>query len=240
MGQPTPPGDMPLFEGLGTEWNDIVGAIPEDRRAELAPKIKERLSAYEPLKQYEDFQKSGISPDQIGTALNIFTMIENEPRKIYEAIGQHLGITPQQAKEAVEEMEQTTDGEDPRLKTMQQQIDTLAQIAIAQKQMTVQERQAAEQDAAIEKDMNDLRKKYGDEVDEEEILMRMLHKDMTAEQAFQDYSGKVTAIRQKRPSPMIIGGGGTVPPRQIDPRKLDSVQTKNLVAQMFEHANNER
>src|SRR5690349_3195645 len=104
MGQPTPPGDMPLFEALGTEWNDIVGALPEDRRAELAPRIKERLDRYEPLKAYENFHKSGISSDQISTALNVYNVLENKPREVYEAIGQHLGITAKQAQEVVDEL----------------------------------------------------------------------------------------------------------------------------------------
>jgi len=234
MGQPTPPGDMPLFDGLGSEWNDIVGALPEDKRAELAPRIKERISAYEPLKSYEDFHRSGITPDHISTALGVFSLIENKPREIYDAIGQHLGLTPQEAKAAVKTLEKEME-EDPRIQTMQQQIDTLAQIALAQRQHTTQEQQLAEQEAALEKEMSSLKSKYGD-FDEEEIIMRMIHKDMSAEQAFQEYANKISELRKTRPSPMVIGGGGVVPQRKLDVTQLDNMGTKNLVAQMMQHA----
>lgn len=241
MGQPTPPGDIPLFEGLGVEWNDIVGALPEDRRAELAPRIKERIDSFTPLKQWEDFQKSGITPEHAGTALNLFSIIENNPRQVYDTIGQYLNITPQQAKAVVEQAQQLENepDSDPRIQTLQQQVETLAQIALAQRQMTTREQQIQEQDAAIESEISALKTKYGDDVDEEEILMRMLHKDMTAEQAFQEYSGKVTSLRQRRPAPMLMGSGGIIPRKAINPTKLDSAGTKDLVAQMMQRAMDE-
>lgn len=242
MGQPTPPGDMPLYEGLGADWNDIVGAFPEDQRAELAPKLKERISAYETqlqsYKPWDDLQKSGVTPEHASSALQIFSTIENNPREVYETIGKYLNITPAQAKEVVKEVQQGDD-EDPRIVKMQQQLDTMAQVMIAQRQQTTQEEMAAQQDAAIEKELTELKKKHGDDVPEDEILMRMLHKNMTAEQAFEEYSSRVSQIRSTRPSPMIMGSGGTVPSRRIDVTKLDNVQAKNLVTQMLEHGNNE-
>jgi hypothetical protein len=237
MGQPTPPGDIPLFDGLDASWNDIVGAFPEDKRAELAPKLKERISQYEPLKQWEDFQKSGVSPDHVSTALNVFSVIENNPREVYEAIGKHLGISTQQAKEVVEEI-QEGDEDDPRIASLQQQVETLAQIAIAQRQQENQSQMAAQQDAAVDKEIKAAMAKYG-EVPEDELIMRMLHKGLTAEQAHQEYTGRVTEIRKTRPSPFVLGTGGQVPTKTVDVKKLDNQGTKALVAQMMEHANAE-
>lgn len=242
MGQPTPPGEMPLYEGLGTEWNDIVGALPEDRRAELAPRIKERLGAFEPLKQWDDLQKSGITPDQANTALSIFNIIENDPRKVYETIGKHLGITPQQAQAAVKEVEKTAEeaGIDPRILTMQQQIDTLAQIAIGERQQSVAEKAIKEQDALLEKSLSDLKSKYGEDIDEEQIIMRMVHHDITPEQAYKDWSEMVTKIRARRPAPILMGSGsGAIPSRAIDPTKLSNQDTKSIVAQMLQNASDE-
>ncbi|MFY3741638.1 MAG: hypothetical protein HMLIMOIP_002096 [Candidatus Nitrosomirales archaeon] len=243
MGQPNPPGDnVPLIEGLDSSWNEIVSAIPEDRRTELGPKLKERITAttsqYEPLKQWEDLQKSGITPDFAGTAIGLFNLIENDPKQVYEAIGKHLNITPAQAKEVVEEV-QDGDQDDPRIQRMEQQLETLAQIALAQRQMTAQEQQAAEADAAVDKELSDLKSKVGD-FPEDEIVMRMLHKDMTAQQAYEEYSGRVSELQKRRPAPMLMGQGGSIPSRAIDVKKLDSKETKNLVAQMLESANVER
>lgn len=238
MGQPTPPGDVPLVEGLGSEWNEFVSAFPEDKRAELGPKLKERVSGYESLEPWREFQKSGITPEHADTAINLFSLIENDPKQVYEAIGNHLGITPAQVKEAVKELEEVSD-DDPRVATLQQQVDTLTQIMLAQRQMTAQEQQAAEQDQALNEELEGIKKKYGD-VPEDEILMRMLHKNMTAEQAYEEYTGRVSEIQKRRPAPMIMGSGGVVPNRAIDVKKLDNAQTKSLVAQMLDHANAER
>jgi hypothetical protein len=239
MGQPNPPGDIPLVEGLDPSWNEFVQYVPEDKRAEFAPKFKERISAYEPLKQWEDLHKSGITPDQAGTALNLMTTIENNPKEVYETIGNYLNITPAQAQEVIEEI-QDGDSDDPRIQRLEQQLDTLAQIALAQRDMTVQEKQAQQEDAKLEKEISDVIAKYGDDVPEDEILMRMLHKNMTAEQAYQEYSGRVSEIRKTRPAPRLMGSGGNVPNNAIDVTKLTTPQTKNLVAQMLDHANAER
>jgi hypothetical protein len=236
MGQPTPPGDLPLIEGLDSSWNDIVSAFPEERRAELGPILKDRISAFEPLKAYEDFHKSGITPDQINTSLNIHSIIEKNPREVYETLGKHLGITAEQAQEVVEELDET-DSDDPRIAQLKNQVDTLTQIALAQRQQTTAEQIAAENDARLDSEIAAVKKKYGDDIPEDQLLMRMLHKDMTAEQAYQDYSTFVDEVRKRRPAPMIMGAGGTIPAKAIDPKKLNSVETKNLVSQMLEHAN---
>lgn len=240
MGQPTPPGDMPLVEGLGPEWNDIVSAFPEDVRSEIAPKLRERVSQYESqIEQYrpwEEFNKSGITPEHAQTALGLFSTIENNPREVYETLGKHLGISPQQAKEVVEDLDEA-DQTDPEIQRLKQQVDTLAQITLAQRQQETQAQIQQEQDEKLESELAEIKKKYGNDVPEDEIVMRMLYKDMTAEQAYQEYSSYADEIRRRRPAPMVLGSGGAVASRAIDPRKLDSPGTKSLVAQMLDHAN---
>lgn len=234
MAQPNPPGDAPLFEGLGSEWNDIVGAFPEDRRAELAPKLKERLSPYEALEPWKDFHSKGIKPEQVNNALNLYNFIETNPRDVYEAIGQSLNITPAQAEKVVEELD-NADQDDPRIAALQHKVDTLAQITLAERQQVTQQKIAEEQDRKIEAEINEVKKKYGD-IDEDEILMRMAHKGMTADEAAQEYMGRVSEIQKRRPAPFVLGGGGTVPNKQLDPTKLSGADTKSLVAQMMDHA----
>lgn len=241
MGQPNPPGDIPLVEGLGTEWNDIISAIPEDRRAEFGPKIKERLSGYEPLRQWEDLQKSGITPDHVGTALNIYHVIENNPREVYETIGKHLGITPQQAKEVVKEVQEEVDSGNtsPELVALQNQVNILAQIALAQRETEQSASVAAQQDKLLEDEMTALKNRHG-EFPEDEIIMRMLHKELSAEEAYNDYMSHVTEIQKRRPAPFVMGSGGAIPRQPLDVTKLTGPETKNVVAQMLGQANNER
>lgn len=243
MGQPTPPGDSPLYEGLGSEWNDVISAWPEEQRATLAPKLKERIDAYEPLKQWDTFQKSGITPEHVGTALDLFSVIENNPREVYDTLAKHLNITPAQAKEVVKEVQAGNNSENetnPEIATLKQQVETMAQILMAQRQQSSQAQLAAEAETAIENEIKAVKKKYGDSVDEEEIIMRMLHQNMTAEQAHQAYTNKVTEIQKRRPAPFVMGAGGNIPSNSIDVKKLSGQDTKSLVAQMMSQANAER
>lgn len=236
MGQPDmPPGNMPLIEGLDSSWNEFVQYVPEDKRSEFAPKFKEKVSEYESLRGWGDLAKSGVTPDHADTALRVFASIENNPREIYETIGKHLGITPAQAEAIVEEIEES-DSDDPRIKTMQEQLNTMQQIMVAQRNMTVQQQAAAEQDKVLNDELSGLKKKYGD-FPEDEVVMRMLHKNMTAEQAYAEYDSRSAELRRRRPAPQLLGAGGQVPSNAIDPRKLDSADTKKLVAQMMEHGN---
>lgn len=244
MGQPNMPtpqdSNVPLIEGLGPEWNDIVGAIPEEQRAVIAPKLKERITSYESLKPWEDFAKQGVTPELARTSIDLYKVIENNPREVYETIGKHLNITPAQAQQAVEEMQEEIDegdDDDPRIKKLQQQVDTLAQIALTKNQQEIQAKAQADADAKLEQEIVAVKKKYGDDIPEKHIIMRMLHLDMTAEQAAQDYIKEVEDIRSRRPAPWVLGGSGNaVPNKQIDPTKLSGQETRNVVAQMFQHA----
>jgi hypothetical protein len=243
MGQPTPPGDNPLFEGVPSEWNDVISALPEDQRATFGPKIKERLSSYEPLKQWERFSQAGITPDLADVALKVYDVIEKDPRSVYDTLATHLGITPEQAKEVVKEVQQQQPPannlpDDPRLQTMQQQIETMAKVMISQREQTVQEQQAQEADTAIANEIEAVKKKYGDGVNEEQVIMRMLHKGITAEQAHNEYAAMVTDIQKRRPAPFVLGSGGQIPPSSIDVKKLGHQDTVNLVAQMMAQGNN--
>lgn len=249
MGQPTPPGDIPLYDGLGSEWNDIVGAIPEDKRNELAPKLKERIDQYEPLKGYNDFHKSGLTPDKLSTAYNLQQFIESNPRQAYDAIGNFLGITPQQAQQAVEEaqgqgQEEETPPEidallnDPRYKTLQDQVQTLMQLTVVKDQQERQNQQAAEADKLVEKELSDLKKKHGD-FPEEEIIMRMVNKNISGEQALQEFNALADSLR-RRPAPFLMGNGGQVPTNKIDVTKLTDKDARGLAAQMMQQAVNEQ
>ncbi len=250
MTYPTPPGDnVPLYEGLDPSWNDIVSAFPEDQRAELAPKLQQRISSieekYKPLQAWEDFSKSGITPEHATTALNIYSMVENEPRKIYEELGKYLGVTPQQVQQAVEQQQNNEiedDGVDPRLSTMEQQLQTLMQIKAAEFQQQQEAQRRAEAEASIEKEWSALKKKHPEitDRDEGEIFMRATQLDLNLEQAYEHYRNWISEIRQSRPAPMIMGSGGSVPTPGIDVKKLDSAQTKNIVAQMLAAANNQQ
>lgn len=235
MGQPTPPGDIPLYEGLSPEWNDILGALPEDKRAEFGSTIASRTKVSEDYTRWDDLNKSGITPEQASHALNVNSIIENRPQEVYDILAKHLGITPAQAKEVVEEVEETDD-DDPRYKQMKTQLDTMSQILLAQNEASTKAQREAEGDAAIKKELDAVKVKFGDDVNDDQILMRMYTKGLSAEEAHKEYMDEVSTILKRRPSPMVLSGGGIVPNKPLDPTKLSGSETKNVVADMLRHA----
>lgn len=238
LNDPTPPGNAPLYEGLGSEWNDIVGAFPEDKRAELAPKLKERIDAFEPYKQWDDLQKSGITPQQASEALDISNLINSNPKAVYDKIAEFLGITAQQAQEVVEEVEEAEEAGDSRYEAMKKQLDVLSQIIIQERQSQTQAQLQSQADAALEKEIAAVKKKFGD-VDEDQILLYMGRGDLTAEQAYEAYTKRDAEIRSRRPAPTLLGSGSAVPRQPVDYTKLSNEDTKKWVAQMLEHSRNE-
>lgn len=245
MGQPTPPGEnVPLIDGMDASWNDIVSYIPEDKRAEFAPKFKERVSQFDSYRQWDDFNKSGITADQAKSAINLYNMVETQPQQAYEIIGKHLGITPQQAQQAVEDLEEENDGSqelddifnDPRFKTLAQKNEAMAQILLQQHQSSQQAQMAAEADAALDAEIKDVLKKNGSDIPEEEILMRMAHFNMSAQEAFDHASNRASEYRRRPPAPRLLGSGGNIPANRIDPTKLDKQGVKSIVAQMMQQS----
>lgn len=233
----TPPGNTPLIEGLGPEWNDFVSAFPEDQRTELGSKLKERVSSYSELDAWRDFQKSGITPEQASSALNLYSIVENNPRQVYDIIGKSLGISAAEAKEVVEEIEEEGE-DDPRfaeLQSLKQQVETMSQIMLTRHQQEQKQTAEAQAEQELNKEMEAAKKKYGEDFDEEQVIMRMMQKGMTVDQAFADHQAYVEKVRSRRPAPMILSGSGgnNIPSKAIDPTKLDGKARRSLVAQML-------
>jgi hypothetical protein len=237
MGQPTPPGDLPLYEGLGSEWNDVLKDIPEEIRGNVGSALKNRVSDYETrlgsYKQWDEVIKSG-DPEHVKTAMGVYQTIENKPQEVYELLGRHLGISTAQAKEVAQELEDDNSG-DPVVAQLKQQVDMLTQVIVGKHQEEIKNTQLQQQEAALSKELGDLKNKYGD-FDEEQILLRMHVKGVSAEEAYKEYEAMVDSIRARRPAPMVLGQSGSIPRNGVDPRKLDSKDTKNLVAQLLQQS----
>lgn len=236
----------PLIEGVDPSWNSILEYVPEDKRPELVSPIQEFESKYKDLEPWKEFTDSNVSPDVVKQALDVFRTLNEQPHQVYEVLGNYLGVTTQEAKEIVEENKEIEGEEsssqkvqdDPRISKMEQQLNTLAQIALAQKKEEEQRRE----DQALDKELKALREKYNyPEEDEEQIVMRMAQKGLDAEAAYKEYASYTDKIRQRRPAPFVMGSGsGQVPTNNIDVSKLDRKGTKDLVSQMLRHANSER
>lgn len=251
-GAPTPNNsNIPLVEGLDPSYNDIVSHIPEDKRPEAANKLKEwhqnYTKAQEEAAKWQDFSQSGVEPHYAQQAVNVLYALEHQPEVVFQALQKHLGYTPQQAGEAMEQMQQQATeqtGEQnqqidltnhPEFKQMKSQLDAAAQILLSQREEAQKTELQQQQDAALEKDLKELEKKYG-EFPEHEVVMRMAHWNMSAEEAYNDYTKFAQEQFSRRPAPFVLGGGGQVPRQPVDVKKLTDKDTKSLVTQMLEHS----
>lgn len=267
MGQPEgEPQETPLIEGVDPSWNSVVSHIPEDKRPEIAPTIQQYHQQLEDLrnnyKPWEELTNSGIDADYAQRAITIVDAIENQPHMVYERLHNYLYPNGTQGQgnnvnntgtgseetgnEPTGQQTQQTQSQDPTIQQMQTQLNTLAQIALAQKEEKQTQQQQAEEDAALDREIIQLKEKHGD-FPENEVLMRayyardVLGKDMNLEEAYQEYSNVVGEAQKRRPAPFLLGGGsGQIPKPSVDPGKLDSKGTKDLVTQMLNHANAER
>lgn len=246
------PGEagIPLVEGGNPAWNDVLQYVPEDKRAEVVPKLKEWDSSYQTVQQsyneWKALSDQGIKAEDAQLAVNVLSMLEHDPKRVYDALGAHLGISAEEAQEVIEggqgleAQEQAAQelGIDPEvLNSLNQRVDALTRIALAEKQ----EKDVAKEEVELDRELKALEKAHG-VFPEEEVIMRMMHKGLSAEEALNDYMAYEEQLLSRRPSaPRLLGSsGGRVPNQQIDVTKLDGKGTRDLVAQMLTASNAER
>lgn len=235
------PNSMPLVEGGNPAWNDVLQYVPEDKRTEVVPKLQEWDNNYkqvqESLTPWKQFVDSGVDPETAQIALNVLQTIETNPEAVYEAIGKSLGISKQEAEELVEEV--TEEGQANGSGITQEQFEALAKQSNAMAQILLAKREEetlAQQEAELNKELATLKEKYGD-FPENEIVYRMLHSDMSAEDALKDYAKFEENLFRSRPvAPRVLSGGGMIPQPKVDPVKLDDRGTRDHVAEMLKAA----
>lgn len=258
-GQFSPPADggqqQQTNAGGHPAWNEYLADIPQEFHAKVTPAfekwdkgVQEKLqkvhSTYEPWKPLLD---SGVDPNQAEFAVQLLHSINETPELVYKAIGEFYNLTPQQAKEAVE---QGQTGEpngqqpeinplDPRISELERQNKIMAQVLL-EAQTREQEEQA---DYELDQELGALEQKYG-KMDEptERIILGLMNSGLSGEDAAQVYFGNLQrAGAANLPKPLIMGsGGGGAPGAGIDPTKLDDKGTKNLVVQMLQAAQRQR
>jgi hypothetical protein len=238
-GVPTPGEAMPLIEGGNPAWNSILQHIPEDKRQEVVPTLQEWDQNFQSVQEthapWKEFSESGVDPETARLALNVLNTIENNPQQAYQTIGNALGITPGQAQEVVENLEeeveeaQTEGISVEQFNALQTKADAMAQILLGQRQESL----LAEQEQQLDNELSSLKDKHG-EFPEQEVVYRMMHNGMTAEDALKDYQKfEENLLRNRRPAPKFLTGGGNIPTPKVNPTELDDKQTRDLVAEIL-------
>lgn len=222
----------PMVEPTFKEWDANVNRRFDEVHSRYAP--------------YKEFIDAGLQPGQLREAVDLMKMVVQDPRRIYEALGEHLGITPQQAAQVLsgqgqvdepdefdlgetEEAQQYNLENDPRFQHYAQQQEQITQMLQQQQTQAVQ----AEADQWIESRISETTKMLeskGIEPDWDYILGvagalsqsgRVPDNDQAFDQAVQSYITKVDSWRGRPTAgsnaPLVMPTNGGTPSTGLPP-----------------------
>lgn len=252
----SPDGSSP---GQNPAWQPMLGKIPPEFHKIIEPDLRqwdenfrtrtqEVQSRYQP---YEFLVENEIDPEQINTALQIFAMIETDPRAFHTQMGEFYKDQWGQGQQVNSQEQQpnsdatfSLDGEDgqqfdvtqhPKFKEMAQNQEALATWAAQQ----IQREQEAEADAEVAAEEERLHKEYGD-WPEEIVFALAVQKEIDLEDAVKEYKALENQIRSapraNDTAPPVFAPSGAVPSSQPKPGQLSDAETRKLVAEMAERA----
>lgn len=223
-------------------WQEILDAIPEQYREAITPTLEKwdkgvskrfqsLHSKYEPLKQYADYD-----PQELEIAVNLKQAIEADPKAVWELLAQtydlslEQGASEQGSVDMGQQYYEEGEGPDPLLLQTQQQLaEQAAEIASLKQARELEE--ATEQLDAYMAYLHDEHGEFDDD-----YVVTLLANGVDGVEAVNRYNAKFTAA-QSQPAPVgapkVMGAGGGVPSRAIDPNTLSNNETKDLVAQML-------
>lgn len=212
--QEIPDAFQPKIKEAFKRWDQGVNAKFQEKAQEYQSQLQ-RYQQFDPLIQ------SGLGPDHIRAAQAIINELQTNPQGLYERLGQHLGITPEQAREAVEgELNEDEDENvDPRYEQLVQRQQQMEEFLHQQHVQQMQE----QADKAVEREYNDVKTKYNlNDKEMQEVMITAAHlvsRDprTTLDQAFQNWDQRRRELYAQSPNanaPSVVpvnGGDPTAP-----------------------------
>ena len=265
--QATEPVDTGVPSGESTgdtsgnpAWNDVLSALPESLHGIVTPHLKKwddgvnkRFETVQSqYKPYQSFVDNKIDPQQLESSLALAHMIDADPRGFYDKMtefykdqwadsGQGQETEEEEYSFGEEEQPQFNPESNPYIKQLKDQQDVIANFLSSQVEQ--ENRQKAESE--IDSELTAIGQKYGEiprqSPAEQTIIALALQTGKTLTQAA-DYYFTNVAPKQEAPAshlPRVVNPGGGVPAQGIDPRKLNSEDTRNLVKNILAQAHQE-
>jgi hypothetical protein len=252
QGQEVTPGTdpAPQQQESAAPWAEDLNSLPESVRplveplfkkydAQTTQRFQQVHSQYEPLKAWEPLA-SEWDLESAQQALQLMEAINENPEQVWRALAEAYNFGDGEQGHAdpggsnSNEEDPASPFVDPRFQTIEEMTNAMAEILLKQEK----DRLAAEEDAELEQYLSGLKEKHGD-YDEDYVLAHM-QLGMSGEDAIAKYKQMLSAVSAPRtPAPAVLGSGGSLPSQSIDPAKLSSKDTKDLVAQMLAQAANQ-
>ena len=253
--EPTDQGSFVQSEGGNVAWQPFLDVLPTSLHPTVTPvlqqwdkgvneRFREIHSQYEPYKAYQPLIDNEVPLESIEYAPGLMEQLNQNPRGIYDALVQTFadewGLN-QGAPVADPGYTDQPFGEegyvDPRVAQLEEGFKQLAGLIIGEREQVAQQQQLQEADTQLDQTLTDLKTRHGDF--NERVVLGLMLSGMEPDEAVAEYQSSVnSALEASRrpPAPGVISQGGVVAPSQ-DVRKLDGKDTRALVAQMLQQAN---
>jgi len=239
-------------DGGNPAWGEFLGVVPEEYHEQVRPilekwdkgvqdQFQKVHSEYEPWK---DIIKSEYDPDTIKMATEMLGMLQQDPRSLYDSLGQHFGFTAEEVEELEQQAEENPEQgqgdfwDDPRIQELNRNQQVMAGLLQAQHQADLEKKE----EAALERELEALKADVGD-FDEDDLIRRMLTNDkLDVRGAYDQQQKHFDTIRNARPKPprLVGGGSGSIPNGNVDVTKLSDKDRKALVVQTLLAARGEQ
>lgn len=231
--------------GHNPAWDEVLSVLPEQFHSVVTPhfqkwdqaanqRVESVNSQLAQFEAYKPYVEHGINSDELEQGLRLLYEINNNPQNVYQALQNAYNFgqseTPNQESEEEENPLSNLPPEImEKLQSHDGMLNAVAQIVLND----AQAKEAAAADAALDKELSDLKAKHGD-FDEDYVLAKM-QLGMSGEEAAASYQALVQRITPQPFAPTLLGssGGNGVPSNAIDPTKLSGKETRNLVAEML-------
>lgn len=131
------PAWQPYLKNIPEGLHGVVKPAFEEWDKNVNQRLSEVQSKFSPYKQFADAQ---VHPNQLREAFELYQLLQNDPRKVYDAMAANFGFADQGQEEEPEEEEDYDLGEegapqrfdltkDPHFQAIQQQQEQIVQMA---------------------------------------------------------------------------------------------------------------
>jgi hypothetical protein len=226
-------------------WNEFYSVLPQELHSQVTPLlekwdkgVQERFqkvhSDYEP---WQPIVKSGVDPQTVQFGLNLINAIESDPYTVYSALQEHYKTDPRftaaanGTKPEQGQVEPTTENDPYQrdISELKRQQQVMAQVIVSAREKEL----AAQQDAALDKELSDARTKHGNF--DERYVLALMQNGMGVEEAVQSFQQFVTNEAKKyTPRPLIMGTGSGIPTQGLNPKNMDDAGRRNLAMQILQ------
>lgn len=221
----------PFLEQIPEADRETVARYIKGWDAQVTSKFQQVHDQYKPYKDLGDV-------DTLTQAQQLYNLIENDPKQVYELLAQEYAdktpaTTEPDPNDIFNQLPEPVKAKFATLDKHDQVLEMMAQDYI--------QRQEREKHAQEEKELDDymgaLQKKHG-EFDQEYVLMKM-SSGMDGDKAVGAWNSMIQARVNKAGSssqnaPSVLSGGGGFATAGKDINTLNSNETKALVAKMME------